>query len=458
MPSAFGGLNMMGNALRIFQRALDVTGHNIANVNTPGYSRQRIVLGTNSPDNLYGLHPYQVGTGVNIQTVQRVRSAFLDARMNSASADLGSFESLATSLKQVESVFPEPSQAGISDALGKFFDAWSALSANPGDPAIKLQVQAAGKTLTQRVRTGFSELERQEVETGSQIKGAFDRIDELTATIAQLNVEITARKAGGGSPNDLMDSRDNAIEELSGLIGVQTHEYENGTVAVYAGEMLLVPGTTNIPIPRDYDPATMTLGDGTNRFGVTTGMVGGLMQGLQKLAGYKAQLDTFANNLRTQVNTLHRSGRLSDGTTNIDFFNDDSPQTGAADFDLSAAVAATPDNIVSGSTGVAGDGGIALSLSRLRDASIAGLGGKTFRQSFVDFVGGIGRDVRFASDAVDSQTALVAQVQEQRQSEMGVNLDDEMTSLMQYQRSYQAAARALSVLDQVTEDLVNMVR
>jgi flagellar hook-associated protein 1 FlgK len=182
------------------------------------------------------------------------------------------------------------------------------------------------------------------------------------------------------------------------------------------------------------------------------------MQGLNKVGEFKANLDTFANTLRSQVNGLHRSGQLSDGTTNIDFFNDSNPQTGAANFGLSAAVLASADNITNGSTGAAGDGGVALALSRLRESNIAGLGGKTFKNFYGEFVSGIGRDIQVAESSMDTQGAIIQQVDLQRQAEMGVNLDDEMANLLQYQRSYQAAAKALSVLNEVTEDLVNLIR
>lgn len=458
MSGSFGGLNMMGNALRVFQRALDVTGHNISNVNTTGYSRQRISLGANQPNTYYGVQPYQVGNGVNVQSVMRVHNALLDSRLNDATSDMGSYQSLATNLRQIESIFPEPSDSGISDALGKFFDAWSALSTNPGDAAAKLQVRAAGQTLTQRVSTAFSELQTQGQQTQGAITDSFDQIDSLTAKIANLNAQIAEKKATGGEPNDLLDARDQAVNELSGYLGIQTHEQENGMITVYSGQMLLVPGADNNPIPRTYDATTQTLTDGTNTYQVGTGSLHGLMQGLQKIESFKSQLDLFANTLRTQVNAIHQSGKLVDGTTNIAFFNDSNPQTGASDFGLSAAVLASADNVVSGVSGSAGDGGLALSLSKVRDSSMAALGGKTFGSYYTDFVGSIGRDVDSYSAAVDTQSAVLQQVGEQKQSEVGVNLDEEMTNLMQYQRSYQAAARALSVLDQVTDDLVNLIK
>lgn len=458
MPSAFGGLNMMGNALRIFQRALDVTGHNIANVNTVGYSRQRVVLGTNMPDTLYGLHPYQVGTGVNIQTVMRVRSLMLDTRMNRASADLGTYESLATTLKQIETVFPEPSSNGIGDALGKFFDSWSALASNSGDVALKMQVRAAGQTLAQRVRNAFSELLNQEQAITLQLGHSLDEIDGLTRQIATLNEQIVAESANGGSPNDLLDRRDLAVENLNRLLGVQTSIDPNGAMRVYAGEILLVDGASTKAVPRQFDATTQTLSDGINTYAVTNGQLAGLMQGLRQTESYKGHLDLLANTLRTQVNSLHMTGQLADGTTGILFFNDSTPQTGAADFALSAAIDASADNVVSGASGAIGDGGVALALSRLRETGITALGGKTFKNFYGDFVSAIGRDIQVAASSADTQRSIMEQVSLQRQSEMGVNLDEEMANLLQFQRSYQAAAKALTVLNEVTEDLVNMIR
>lgn len=458
MPSPFGGLNMLGNALRVFQRGLEVTGHNIANVNTPGYSRQRMLLGTNRADSLFGHREYQVGNGVNVSTVMRVRNQFLDRQMNTATSEFGRYESLAMNLTQIEGAFPEPGDDGISAALNKFFDAWSALASSPNDPAARLQVQSAGQSLTQRVRNTYAALDAQKTEIRREVDATFTRIDDLTAQIGKLNEEIVARQAGGALANDLLDSRDAAIAELSGLIPVQTYQQPDGMMTVYSGERLLVPGAQSIPIPRTYDPSTMTISDGQLTTQVTSGKLAGLMQTLQNVNTYQARLDTMANEMRTQVNQLHRSGQTTSGSTGIDFFNTSDPMTGAVDFALSSAVLADPANIISGSTGAAGDGGIALTLSRMREGTMAGLGGKSFSGFYTELVSQIGRDASYYASSLDSQSAVLTQIEQQRQSEVGVNLDDEMTQMMQYQRSYQAAARALTVMDQVTEDLVNLLR
>lgn len=458
MPSPFGGLNMLGNALRVFQRGLEVTGHNIANVNTPGYSRQRMVLGTNRPDTLFGHQPYLIGTGVNVSTVSRARSIFLDRQMNSAGSELGRYEALAMNLKQIEGAFPEPSDSGISAALNKFFDAWSALASSPNDPSARLQVQTTGQTLTMRVRNAYGSLDAQATELRREIGTTFDQIDDLTARIGRLNEEIVARQAGGGIANDLLDARDAAIDELSGLVSVQTYQQPDGMMTVYSGELLLVPGAQSIPIPRTFNATNMTLTNGSVTAGVSSGRLAGLMQSMQSVATYQSRLNDFANELRTQVNSLHSTGTTSGGLTGINFFNAPDPLTGAVDFALSAEVNADSANIAAGTSGNAGDGGLALTLSRMREQTWGALAGKTFGAFYTELAGQIGRDAAYYANSLDSQVLIINQIDQQRQAIIGVNLDDEMTQLMQYQRSYQAAARALSVMDQVTEDLVRMIR
>lgn len=458
MPSPFGGINMLGQAMRVFQRGLEVTGHNISNVNTTGYSRQRMQLGAANAETYFGVNRYQVGTGVTIQTVSRIRNQFLDRQMNNAQSDLARYQTLADNLKQVESVFPEPGDQGISNALGKFFDAWSNLSSNPNDSAAQLAVQAAGQTLTLRVRNTYGSLVDQSTQAQAQMANTFDEIDGLSKQIADLNKQIVAQGAGGGAPNDLLDARDNAVEQLSQLIGIQTSVGENGMMTVSAGEMMLVAGTDNVAIPRTFDAATQTLQSNGHSYNVSGGQLAGVMQGIVKIDSYRSQLNDFANQLKSQINTLHRTGKTSSGATGIDFFADSNPQTGAADFDLSASVKADPAQIVSGTSGTAGDGGLALSLSRMRDATLPALGGRSFGHYYSDLVGAVGRDSSTFQSAVDTQGALVSQIQNQRQAEMGVNLDDEMTNMMQYQRSYQAAAHALTVMSDVSQDMINIIR
>ncbi|MCX7798708.1 MAG: hypothetical protein N2109_00005, partial [Fimbriimonadales bacterium] len=229
-------------------------------------------------------------------------------------------------------------------------------------------------------------------------------------------------------------------------------------VQVYSGQITLVDSLEAHPIPRTYDPTANQLTDGTRTADVRSGVLRGLFDSHNRLSAYQDQLDTLADTLRAEVNAIHANGLTAQDPpqTGVLFFND-SPN-GAIDFDLSAEVLASPDAVAAGSTGKAGDGGIALELSRLRDASLPALGGRTFSAFYADLVSQIGREAQHASNDKGSLGAVLDQIDVQRQSISGVSLDDEMANMLRFQRSYQAAARMLSVFNQVTEDLISMLR
>lgn len=466
MPGPFFGIGIASNALRSFQRALDITGHNIANVNTPGYSRQVVDFGTQDLQGFWSNGRQWMGSGVGITSVNRIRDMFLDARMREGQADLGRYQMLAGSLKQIEGVFNEPSDNGISSALNKFFDAWSGLASNPNDPGAKLQVKLAGETLAGRVRSTYGELNRMSDQITGQIGATVDEINGLATEIQTLNDEIRQAAVQGGPPNDLLDRRDAAIERLSGLANVNTRTFEDGTVAVYVGQHTLVePASPPNPLPTTFDASTGRLGTPPNHVDITGGRLRGLLdasfkiEGSATVPGLKNQLDNLANTLRTEVNGLHKTIADPLDTTER-FFNDSTPpagQTGAIDFDLTGAIKSDPSKIIAG-IGGPGDGSIALKLSGLRDARLPALGNKTIQGFYRDGIADLGRESRLYTDRLTTRQAVVGQIDSQRQSVMGVSLDDEMANMLRFQRSYQAAAKVLTIFDQVTEDLIGMLR
>lgn len=459
MPGSFFGIDLASRALRAFQRQLDVTGHNIANVNTPGYSRQVVDLTQIDGTPIAGVHPFTLGNGVTVDNVNRVRDMLLDLRRTGEGSAMGRFTSLAGSLRGVQSIYNEPGPNGIADALDRFFNSWSALASNPGTPGAREAVQSAALTLTQRVRGNFTDMQRVATDTKLSIDETLKSVDALATKIADLNIEIKRRSASGDRPNDLLDQRDQAVQDLAGLVDIATSQRSDGTITIYVNQFALVDGTGSRPIPKTYDAATSTLTDGTLTYDVRSGALKGQFDTLNDISSYSAQLDTLANTLRTGINTLHATGVNENGTTGINFFNDALPQTGAIDFDLDAAIKGDSKNIAAGTSGAEGDGGLALSISRLRDdTTIAGLGGRTFGQYYGELVTTVGRDLSTSETQMDTQSLVLQQIDLQRQSVSGVSLDDEMANMLRFQRSYQAAAKALSVFDQVTEDLINMLR
>lgn len=461
MPSVFMGLDLASRALRSFQRAMDVTGHNIANVNTRGYSRQTVDFTQTDPMRFYANGMHTLGTGVTISSVNRIRDLFLDARMQGASAELGRSSSSLAGLAEVEGVFGEPSDSGIGNALTKFFDSWSGLASNPGDRSARLSLRAAGATLTDRVRGAYQNLQILENQNSTRITDTIRQINSLGSTIQQLNLQIQQHVVSGGEANDLLDQRNQAIQDLASLADITTSDNMDGTIDVHINEFTLVQGAGAFTYPSTYDPVTKTVSDGTYSYRVDSGVLRGHFDSVEKIRSMKSQLDTFANELKTQINALHTTGLNPNGTTGINFFDDvaiGNPQNGAVDFKLDAAILTDVKNISAGTSGNDGDGALASSLSAVRSGTFAALGNATFSDYYMNGVNQLAQDVQVQSQSEDFQNDIVAQVQNQIDSVSGVSLDEEMANMLRYQRSYQAAAKLLTTFDQVTEDLLGMLR
>lgn len=461
MPSPFHSINLTSNALRAFQRALDVTGHNIANVNTPGYTRQTVDFAATEPTLFYQGGAFALGNGVTLSSINRVQDAFLFQRSLAAGGDTGKYTGMADGLEKIQSLFLEPGGSGIADAMDKFFNAWSALSSDPSEPTARMQVQQAGATLASRVRNAYLALDAQRQDNANGITDTLKQVQSLSQKVADLNSQIRQKQAEGAEPNDLMDLRDAAIKELGGLVNIHTYAQPDGGVNVYMGNLTLVDSVGAVPTPMTFNTATNTISDGTGTYTVNGGKLRALFETAEQIKSYQGNLDNLANTLRTSVNSIHTTGINPLGNTNVKFFNDvtpPTPQSGAIDFDLDPAIAANPQAIVTSVTGTAGDGGLALSISQLRDQSNATLGNNTFARYFSNMVSDIGTRKSYWDSQVSTQAAMNAQIDKQVQAVSGVSLDDEMANMLKFQRSYQAAAKALSIFDQVTEDLINLIR
>jgi len=460
MAGPFLGINMASQTLRSMQRALDTTGHNIANVNTVGYSRQTVDFATLTPLDFYNRGWHAVGQGVGITGINRIRDQYLDASARNASSNLNKYSTLATGLGRIDQVYGEPSELGIANALDGFFDAWSSLASNPSDVASRSAVRNAGQVLADRVRSTYAQMSNERTRTQTEITSTFTQIDALTNEIAQLNSDIKRYSVSGHQANDLMDRRDLAVQKLSGLVNVSVERFEDGSYAVYAAGATVVDSAGSRSFAKTYDAATSTVSDGTLTYRVTGGALAGHLSALNSMNNQMTGLDRLANNLRTEINALHTTGTNALGQTGIYFFNgeDTMPQTGAIDFNLSVEVATSAEAIAAGVTVNPGDAGLALTLSKLRDVSIAGLSNQTFQGFFRGQVNVVANEAAYYDMATQTERSIATQIEQQQQGVMGVNIDDEMANMMRFQRSYQAAAKAMTIFDQVAEDLLAMVR
>jgi flagellar hook-associated protein 1 FlgK len=431
---------------------MDVTGNNIANVNTRGYSRQRVDLRSTLEVDFYNNGRHHLGTGVGIASISRARDFFVDRSASRNFSDMGRLSSQASGLAGIDAAYGEPSDQGIANALGKFFDAFSNLGSDAASAANRGEARRAALVLTDRIRGVSGELARQRSQVMDSAGASFTRINELAEQIADLN-KVIAQGGPGSSPNQALDERQLALDELSGLVKIQSVVQQNGTLTITAGGSILVDQGEHRPLDAIFNPADASF-DAARASALGSGALVGMVQALADIDLHSGRLDSLASGLRDAVNAVHRTGLTASGTPAGDLFTG----TSAASLRVADAVEQSADNIAAGSSGRPGDGGIAQAIADLRDDAMASLGTRTFADYFRDSVSMAANDARQANSQLDIEGALSQQIESQRQQVSGVSLDEEFAEMVKLQRSYQAASRALNVFNEVTEDLLGMIR
>ena len=453
------GLETALRGLLAQQQALDLAGHNIANANTPGYTRQVANLSTTAP--LQVAPKMLLGTGVNVVSYQRIRDSFLDVQLHAQTMLQGAAQTTQDGLSQVESVLNEPSDNGLSNLLGKYWSAWQNVANAPEDIAGRQALVEAGSSLASGFNSISTQLATIGAQTSQEAQLTVSEINSDGQDLQKLNKAIFDATAMGNTPNDLLDQRDLVLDKLGSLGAVATTDNGDGTIKVTLSGVTLVNGTTLQTLSESggtlsndmATPETATLG-------ATTGKLGALVALRDvTLPGYQTQLDTIAKTLITQTNALQAGGVDANGVTQTGGFGLDG-SSGVPFFSgtdaSSIAVSVTAAKIAAASTsGAPGDNTNALRIADLvYDNTLAPLGGATINDSYSSLVTKIGSDSAAATRDSSNATALVDSLTNRRDSISGVSMDEEMTNLIKYQQSYQADARALTTMDDVLELLI----
>ena len=219
MASIFSTFNTAKSGLTVHQSGINVTSHNIANSSTVGYSRQRAKIQTSRPITL-GAEAGQVGTGAQISAIERVRDSFLDYQVRVETAELGKYSTKLDYLSQVEGIFNEPSDTGISTALSDFFDAFQELSKQSTSSSTRVVVTQKTKTLCDLLNNTYSKLEKLQENSVESLKNSVKEVNSISEQLTTVNNQIRIASITGNQPNDLMDSRDNLLDELSSKFGI----------------------------------------------------------------------------------------------------------------------------------------------------------------------------------------------------------------------------------------------
>ena len=239
MRSTFSGIYVGLSGMRAQQAGLDITGHNIANANTPGYSRQRVVLTPNNPYTVPGLNrpisPGQIGTGVQVGAIQRVRDQFVETQLRTENATTGQWQTIQAGLEKLEMIFNEPSESGISMALDEFFQALQTLSQRPDDASARAVVRQSAALLTDSFNHVARQTREYQQELNAELAVKIGTVNQLAEQIADLNQRIVAISVTGDNPNDLLDQRDQLVFELSQLTNISVREQPNASITISIG-------------------------------------------------------------------------------------------------------------------------------------------------------------------------------------------------------------------------------
>lgn len=439
------------SGLRAAQKQLEVAAHNISNVNTPGFSRQRVELEPNHPGpGVYGVRgDGQMGTGVTIADVIRVRNQLTDAAYWNESGNAAGADARAEVLSRAELILG-PLDGGVPQALSQFWTSWDDLSLNGNDSGARQAVLDAGKTLAAQLRSSASQIDRLSQDTGVAAAQTVLEINQLAQKAAELNQSIKEAVVAGQSPNDMMDKRDAVIDKLVSLTGGTARVGDYGTVNVFVSNRALV---------RDDGFELMearTDGTAGARWAIDDKVVaaGGKLGAFTELAnttlpGIRAELDAFAIGMRDLINGAHQAGFDQDGAAGVAFFTG----TDAANIDVNPLV--TGRKVAASASGAAVDAGNALTIAGLRTA--LAVGPETLQQAMQSLAGRLGSMAATAKNSAESSRQVLDNITVERAQTSSVSTDEELADIVRFQHAYEAAAKVIQVVDSCMDTLLNVV-
>lgn len=540
--------NIARSGIRANQQGLATTSHNIANINTKGYSRQEVVLETARPAE------GTIGTGVRVAAIRQSVDDFLENQLTSVNEDLGSITARNNYLVQADGIFTETDNSGLSFSLTEFFNAVRDLATNPESTIQRTVLLAKGQSLTDQFVTVSQGLNQIRLDADGEIGRHVDTINGLATKIASLNDVIFKTESSGRDALDLLDQRRVLINDLAGLVNIEQVPLNDG-IGINVGGQLLVAGNHANALSTKADPDNPPMHDVTfvrsdgSEFSISHNIHGGQIGGLLDqrdgdMVKFQDQVDRLAAVLVNEFNQQHQAGYGLDGTTNNNFFSALSPQaplahdrnTGSAtgssvtiadptlatfqgyevqfsgasaysvvntatgatvtsgvytsgsplSFDgLDVVINGTPaagdvfdvnaqkgaaqqfgvalsdtDKIAAASTvaGIPGNNTNALNLVAIHTNRHVDLGNVTLNDYHTITIGDVGSVTQQSTQALHSKQLEIDQLTALRESVSGVSLDEELTNLLSFQRSFEASARMITVADELMQTMLAMGR
>jgi len=456
MSGLFQGLEIGKRALLTHQLSMNTIGHNVANVNTPGYTRQRTLVTSAFPIETANL---VIGNGVTANSIVQVRDLFLTNQYRRESKSLGEWEYREKTLGQIESYFAEPNDESLGDVLNQFWSGWLDLSNNPESMAARQAVISQANRVVNTFHTLDRQLNAVRTASDEDVVKRVGEINDLAGQIADLNRLVVSEEMAGQRANDLRDQRDYLIDNLSKLVDVTTADKPNGSATVYISGLAIVENAdvfemgTKINSSGEATKYDIVWKNTKTAVKITGGELKGLLDTRDvMIPKYLKDLDQLAQTIIREVNQQHRAGTGLSGTGGLDFFN------GAF---ASAATMRIQQNIVDDATLVAaslsgqpGDNANALAIADLRDKTTMSFGTTSISDYYTSMISGVGVASHEAKTYKGNFEVLIQQIENSRQSVQGVSLDEEMANMVRAQQSYNAAARVITFIDEALGTLI----
>jgi flagellar hook-associated protein 1 FlgK len=442
------------SGLRSAERSLSVTSNNIINADTPGYTRQRLDRTPNGMD----MSGYNTGLGVNVGNVQRLRDEMNDVLLNQKRQDMSFMQNKATVFEQLEASMVSDTGLDLDYSISSLLDAFSDLSTDPQDISVRNSLISEAQQMSDKFADISRNMTRTSDLTRDSANQTIGKVNDLLKEVEGLNHAITQGEGAGQPDNMSLDLRVQKLEELAELINFETHEIDFGAVEIRVNgiKILGIDGAAKLtPEVNDVDKEFRVRIDSGKTLDVTGGQLGAEIEMYQKdIPELKDRLDLLASTIVEEVNNIHSQGYGLDDATQRNFF--DPNFNTADDLRLNVAILGNPNHIASSTNpGEAGNGELAAQIAALRNEEV--IGGRKLVDYSIDLVSTPGTKLRGLNSRIEARDSEISMLETQQEQEAGVNVDEELSLMIQYQNAYQGAAKVMQAAQQMYDTLLTIL-
>ncbi len=462
-----GTMEMARNAMRVARSGAEVSGNNLANAANPAYARQRIKL--NSSVTIPTEKGPQ-GSGAEVARLEQIRDKVLDKSIISEKSISQYFDAKQVYLRRAEanlgqtvdtrSIDSGGGASGIAEGMTELFNSFQSLSVSPTSTAERQIVVFNA----QKIADKFNTIDRRlgDLRTGinAEVEDLITSVNSKLKSVAKIAINLGNIEIVEGSANEVRDSLQSRLEELAEYVNISTATNTDGELNVFVDGFQMITDnimTNSVGLHTDTNGMhTMAEQVAGNVINLKSGYLKGLIDARDtSIVDLKTKVNTLAVQLITEVNTLHRSGYDLDGNTGQDLFTG----TGAADVGVNANIISDPKQLQgSSSASESSNNDVIRSIAALSITTLAGLNGMTFSEHYGNTISRFGQEISLTTSQLDDQQTVQKMLEKQRESIMGVSVDEEVANLLVYQRAFQASAKLLTTMDGLMRDVLNLTR